>query len=42
MSVHPSDLSFDTVSSVPGVFTVNGSSNSNSNDGNDNMYELFL
>ena len=40
MSVHPSNLSFDTVSSVPGVFAVNGSSNSN--DGNDNMYKLFL
>ena len=39
MSVHPSNLSFDTVSSMPGVFTVKGSSNSN--DGNDNMYELF-
>ena len=39
MSVHPSNLSFDTVSSMLGVFTVNGSSNGN--DGNDNMYELF-
>lgn len=39
MFVYLFNLFFDIVLSVLGVFIVNGSSNSN--DGNDNMYELF-